>query len=209
MTDAATAYPGAPLKRGAIEVVIETTKVSHATRDALNARLAWRAGAEPALGEQALATLRAVCDRLIPQGQGRAPVDLAGRLDAALASGPGDGWRHDDLPPDREAVAVGLRGIEETAAAMFQRAFAELPPEWRDAVLARVQDGSAPGRVWATMPPKRFFEELLGQLATLYYAHPAAQEAIGFIGMADAEGFQAIGLNRRDPIEDMASDAPL
>ena len=200
---------GAPLKPGAIEVVIETTRVSDATRDALRARLKWRRRTPSALGEEASATLRAVCDRLIPQGDTGEIVDLTGRLDARLAAGPGDGWRYDVLPPDREAITLGLRGIEQTAAAMFRRTFTRLPPEWRDAVLEKVQAGSAPGEVWTTMPSRRFFEELLGQLATLYYAHPAAQETIGFIGMADVEGFQAIGLNRRDPIEDMASDAPL
>ena len=209
MTERATAIPNAPLKPGAIGVVIETTRLSNATREALKARLNWRASAGLALGEQALATLRAVCDRLIPQGDPEGAIDLGGRLDAALAAGRGDGWRLDDLPPDKEAFALGLQGIEETSRAIFQLAFTELPPGRRDAVLARVRDGSAPGRVWETMPPRPFFAELLGQLATLYYAQPAAHEAIGFIGMADAEGFQAIGLNRRDPIEDMASDAPL
>ena len=209
MTETATVHPSSALKPGAIGVLLETTRVSGATREALKVRLAWRADTRSGLGKQALATLQAVCLRLITQGDAKQPVDLAGRLDEALTAKSGNGWRYADLPPDREAIALGLLGVEETAAALFKRPFTELPAEWRDTVLTSIQNGSAPGPIWKTMPSGRFFEELLGQLATLYYAHPAAQEAIGFIGMADVEGFQAIGLNRRDPIEDMASDAPL
>ena len=185
-----------------------TALVTDATREALRARLDWRAPRKRWLSDDAFATLQAVCERLVPQASSH-PIDLAGRLDASLAEGRGDGWRFDDLPPDAEALERGLTGIEQTAQAMFARAFTSLAPEARDRVLTTVQDGSAPGEVWATLPPRRLFEELLGQLATLFYAQPRAQEAIGFIGMADAEGLWAMGLNRRDPVEDKASDAPL
>ena len=37
-----------------------------------------------------------------------------------------------------------------------------------------------------------WFKELLSQLAELYYAHPLVQVAIGYDGMADAHGVQAI-----------------
>ncbi len=199
----------APLKRGAIEAALTTPLVTDATREALRSRLDWMAPPKRVLSTAAFATLQAVCERLIPQAPDCEPIDLASRLDASLAEGRGDGWRFDDLPPDAEAIELGLVGIEQAARAMFDQAFIALSPEDEDRVLAKVQDGSAPGVVWATVPPKRVFEELLGQLATLFYAHPRAQEAIGYIGMADAEGFWALGLNQRDLVENEASDAPL
>ena len=39
-------------------------------------------------------------------------IDLAARLDRALAAGEGDGWRHASLPPDAEALPAALRTLE-------------------------------------------------------------------------------------------------
>ena len=198
-----------PLKRGAVESILGTQSVTIATRDAIRARLERRAGPPLVLDDEALTTLRAVCDRLIPQADSDRRVDLAARLDQSLAEGAGDGWRFDDLPTDGVVVALGMKGVDQSAQARFSSSFAALSPDRQDAVLAAVQDGSAIGEIWRALSSKRVFEELLGQLATLYYAHPYAQEAIGFIGIADAGGFHALGLNVRDPIEEAVSDALL
>jgi hypothetical protein len=62
------------------------------------------------------------------------------------------------------------------------------------------------------MPANRFFEELLVLATETYYAHPLAQEEIGYAGMADAAGWQAIGLDEREAHEpaplDRATGAP-
>jgi hypothetical protein len=46
-----------------------------------------------------------------------------------------------------------------------------------------------------------YFEELLALVVDVYYAHPLASEEIGYIGMADAHGWQAIGLDQRETHE--------
>ncbi len=200
----------APLKRGAIEHLLDTDHVTAPTRRALAARLSWAPQSGPlCFDPAAFATLEAVCGRLVPQPDPSRRVALAARLDERLAAGGGDGWRYDVLPPDRVATVQGVVGLEQTAKALFEAPFVALPSERQDRVLAAVQAGDPPGEVWRTLNAHWFFIDLLAQVTELYYAHPYAQEAIGFAGMADAQGFQALGLNRRDPVEDEASLAPL
>ncbi len=64
--------------------------------------------------------------------------------------------------------------------------------------LHRIQRAEAPGETWKAMPANKFFEELLAEATTNYYAHPIAQEEIGYAGMADVPGWQRIGLNERE-----------
>ncbi len=198
------------LKPGAIAAVLNTDHVTEATRAALKTRLAWSPPAEPkCFGPEDFAVLTAVCERLVPQPHPDRQVALAARLDERLAGGVGDGWRYDALPPDRIAIAQGIMGIDQTARALLHNGFCDLSPTEQDQVLCAVQQGSPPGEVWKTLDAKRFFEDLLAQVCELYYSHPYAQERIGYIGMADAQGFHALGLNRRDPVENEAYDAPV
>ena len=71
----------------------------------------------------------------------------------------------------------------------------------RDTVLQLVQAGKAPGEAWQTLPAGRFFEELLAELTELYYAHPLAQEEIGYVGLADLPSWTKIGLNEKEDRE--------
>jgi hypothetical protein len=42
---------------------------------------------------------------------------------------------------------------------------------------------------------------MLAELTEYYYAHPLAQEEIGYVGMADAHGWTRLGLNELEPRE--------
>ena len=187
-----------------VRALLDTGLVTDPTRTALRARLERSVAEEPRfLSPEAFLTLRAVCGRLIPQperGDG-CMVDIAGAIDRELAEGKGNGWRYASLPPDGEAYEAGLRGVGKTARAMFGAPFRSLDPARQDAVLAAMQAGAAPGPTWATMPVGRFFEELLVLATESYYAHPLAQEEIGYAGMADAAGWRAIGLDEREAHE--------
>jgi hypothetical protein len=145
--------------------------------------------------------MAAASARLIPQPRRERPIDLAGGLDARLASGAGDGWRYAKMPADGEMYALGALGLEQCARATFAQGFAELPGAEQDAVLLAVQSGKAEGAIWAEMDPVCYFEELLAILVDIYYAHPLALEEIGYAGMADAHGWQAIGLDERESHE--------
>jgi hypothetical protein len=153
-------------------------------------------------------TLRAVCDRLIPQAGRADPVDLAAALDERLADGACDGWRYASMPPDEDAYVRGLHGVNEAAQAQFSVDFVALDTEQQDQVLLHVQRGDAQGTTWDTVPAERFFEELLAELCECYYSDPLTQEEIGYVGMADAHGWQAIALNQRAAHEPQAQDMP-
>ena len=160
--------------------------------------------------EGAFETVCAVCDRLIPQPERPRPIDLAGTLDTRLANlqrqgGGGDGWRYAVMPPDRTMHAMGIDGIEQSARAIFGRAFTRLSDPEQDAVLSAVQAGRAGGSIWAAMDGALYFEELLAMVADIYYSHPLASEEIGYAGMADAHGWQAIGLNEREAHEPVSA----
>ena len=188
---------------GTVRALLGTEHVSEATRTALQARLDAPATYEPQfLAPESYALLAAVAGRLLPQpdrpGQ---PVPLAPAVDQRLTEGRADGWRYDALPPDREAYRLGLGGIQEIAQALFQADFLLLNPEQQDAVLHALAAGTPPGAAWQTLHAGRFFEELLAELTETYYAHPLAQEEIGYVGMADLPAWTRIGLNEREDRE--------
>jgi hypothetical protein len=187
-------------------MLIESDLVTPSTRRALRARIKTPAVAEPRFfGRTDFDTLCAVCDRMIPQPERPRPIDLAGMLDTHLARGAGDGWRYAHMPPDPILHAAGIKGIDQAAVAKFDRAFARLTDGEADAVLRAVQCGTAPGSIWLDIDSWRYFEELLALLVEIYYAHPLASEEIGYVGMADAHGWQAIGLGERDDHEPVAT----
>ena len=196
---------------GSVRALLTTDLVTPQTRRALTERLENTERLEsPATSSLPVApqlftpaefdTLRAICARLLPNAQDL-HIDLAAQLDARLQTGKGNGWRYDVLPPDQEAHQRGLQAVDETAQALYKQSFAALDIWQQDAVLRTVQSGAPPGATWKTLPAKRYFEELLAELAECYYSDPTAQETIGYVGMADAAGWSAIGLNQLEAWE--------
>ncbi|OGX84222.1 gluconate 2-dehydrogenase subunit 3 family protein [Hymenobacter glacialis] len=188
---------------GTVRALLATEHVSEATRAALQSRLDAPAAYEPQLlAPETFALLEAVAGRLFPQpDRPDNPIALAPAVDQRLAEGRADGWRYDALPPDREAVRMGLGGINEIAQELFQADFMALSAEQQDAALQALADGNPPGTTWQTLDAGRFFEELLAELTENYYAHPLAQEEIGYVGMADLPAWTKIGLNEREERE--------
>ena len=186
---------------GTFAGLIGTPFVTPPTRAALAARMAKPAVTAPRFldpGEFAL--LGAICDRLLDQ-DGDRRIDVPGAIDTRLASGETDGWRYDALPDDGTAMKRGLAGFDDTARAMAGRGFLDLGPDDRDRVIEAVQGGHPAGAAWTALPAKPFFEDLLAAATESYYAHPLAQEEIGYVGYADARGWQQIELNGREPRE--------
>ena len=136
-----------------------------------------------------------------PKAPSDSPIPLAPALDQRLAEGRADGWRYDALPPDREAYRLGLGGIQEIAQALFRTDFLTLDAARQDAVIEALASGHPPGPTWETLDASRFFEELLAELTTTYYAHPLAQAEIGYAGFADLPGWTKIGLGEREERE--------
>ncbi|WP_303309868.1 gluconate 2-dehydrogenase subunit 3 family protein [Hymenobacter sp. BT730] len=187
---------------GTVHALLQTDLVTEATRTALQARLDAPAHYEPRFFDaDTYQVLRAVAARLLPQPERARPIELAPVIDARLAEGRSDGWRYDVLPPDREAYRLGLGGINQAAQKQFQQDFRELNEAQQDAVVEQLAAGKAAGNNWMQLNQGRFFEELLAELTEAYYAHPLAQEEIGYVGMADVPGWTRIGLNELEPRE--------
>lgn len=191
--------------QGTVSALLDTDLVTSETRDVLQERLERKEIIKPSFFDnETFITLRAVCNRLIPQSNPKKAVDVAGCLDSILAEGKGNGWRYNELPPDDKAYLTGLYGINETSKIMFRTAFKLLDEAKQDDVLHSIQDNTASGKTWETMPAHLFFEELLAAIVEIYYSHPYAKEEIGEVAMADAKGWQKIGLNELEAHEPKA-----
>ena len=188
---------------GTVRALLDTPHVSEATRAAVQARLDAPAAYVPQfLAPETYTLLGAVAARLFPQpDRPEQPIALAPAVDQRLAEGRADGWRYDALPPDREAYRLGLGGIQEIAQSQFQADFTTLNTEQQDAVLQALASGTPPGTIWETLDAGRFFEEMLAELTETYYAHPLAQEEIGYVGLADLPAWTKIGLNEKEDRE--------
>ncbi len=188
---------------GTVRALLPTAHVSEATRAALQARLDAPAAYAPQFfAPETFALLEAVAARLFPQpDRPDRPIALAPAVDQRLAEGRADGWRYDLLPPDREAFRLGLGGLQETSQALFLNDFGRLDDQQQGHVLRAIAAGHPPGAAWQTLHAGRFFEDLLAELTETYYAHPLAQEEIGYAGMADLPAWTKIGLNEKEDRE--------
>jgi hypothetical protein len=137
-------------------------------------------------------TLAAIAERVVPQpDRGEAEkIPIVPRIDEKLHEDKRDGYRYEELPPQREAWRLGLAGIDETARALFDgKRFVELDPLSQDVVLRHVERGDAPGAAWERMPAARFFRDVLSTtIVKTYYAHPLAWNEIGYGGPSSPRG---------------------
>ncbi len=187
---------------GTVRKLLETDAVTPPTRAALEKRLRATDDYQPEFFDAAdFARLDAVCRRLIIQESGDEFVDCAAFIDRSLSRNESNGWRYDELPNDAETFRRGLFGIDETAKIEFDAEFQTLNDARKDEILTVIQNETAGGETWKTLSAKLFFEELLAKTVEVYYAHPFAQERIGYVGMADAPGWTLIKLNELEPRE--------
>jgi gluconate 2-dehydrogenase gamma chain len=181
--------------------LLQSDLVTEPTRHVLSRRLEVTTGTPGFFAAPDYATLEAVSARLIPQNF----TNLALEVDLRLARGETDGWRYDALPPDGEAYRQGLRALERSSQEQFGESFAALTGERQDALLGAAQTDQLTGEGWDGFAVRRFFEDLLAELTELYMSHPLAQQEIGYIGFADAHGWQRVGLNESalEPFQDL------
>lgn len=142
--------------------------------------------------ENEASTLSAVADRIVPQPD-RAhaeKIPIVPWIDEKLYEDKRDGYRYEEMPPQREAWRLGLKGISETARALFEgKQFVELDPLSQDVVLTHVGRGDPPGSTWEVMPAARFFKDVLcSTIVKIYYAHPLAWNEIGYNGPSSPRG---------------------
>jgi hypothetical protein len=147
-------------------------------------------------------TLRAICDRIIPQPDHGTAVPLAAMVDRKVAEDQRDGYRQARLPPLREAWRRGLMALDAEAQAKHGARFHTLTSDARDELLTAMQRGQLKGTEWGDMPAQLFFKErVTHDILAAYYCHPKAWTEIGFGGPASPRGYVRMGANRRDPWE--------
>jgi hypothetical protein len=151
--------------------------------------------------------LDAINARLLPQPEREHTIPITPWIDAMLHDDRGEGYRHPDMPPLRDAWRQGLAAVDDEARRLHDRPFARLDAAAQDAVLQLLADGDAASPRWQGLDAKRFFiHHLLKTAAGFYYAHPAAWNEIGFGGPANPRGYVRLGFDGRDPWE--AKEAP-
>lgn len=142
--------------------------------------------------EEEARTLAAVAERIVPQPDRSETEKIAvvPWIDEKLYEDRRDGYRYEELPPQREAWRLGLRGIDETAQALFGgKAFIELDAISQDVVLGHIERGRALGETWGKLPAAHFFKDvLLITVVKTYYAHPLAWNEIGYNGPSSPRG---------------------
>jgi hypothetical protein len=185
----------------------ETPSWNPQTRAVIDARMAIDPDAHAFFTDSEWKTLKAVCERIIPQPPERPqPAPLAAMVDAKLATGAGDGYRDARMPPMGEAWRRGLAALEAEAQARHGRPFHDLAPAERDGLLSAAQAGYLADAAWVGMSSELFFKQrIIPDIVGAYYAHPAAWNEIGFGGPAAPRGYVRTDFDRRDPWE--ASEA--
>jgi hypothetical protein len=179
----------------------DTPSWNEPTRRVIDQRLA--TDNEPQfLDEDEWQTLAAICNRIVPQPDHRAPVPIAAMVDQKLASDSRDGYRQASLPPLREAWRRGLDALDIAARGRHYAPFHTLPTRQRDELLKMMQQGDLDGPEWGGMPSDTFFSERVAHdILAAYYSHPTAWSEIGFGGPASPRGYVRMNFNRRDPWE--------
>lgn len=171
------------------------------TREVVDARL--RVEERPAfLSAPEWRTLEALCERVMPQPQGRPRVPLAAYVDRQLLAGKTKGYRFADMPQPAEAWKRALAALEEVALRDQGRPFEQLTQGDQDAILRRMADGLLEAEALRGMPPATFWKShVIHDVVGAYYAHPEAWNEIGWAGPASPRGYVRTGLDRRDAWE--------
>jgi len=173
------------------------------TRDVVAERLGIGPETHRFLDEAEWATMKALCERIVPQPTDRPdPVPVAALVDHKLASHEHDGFRNAQMPDQGEAWRRGLKALEAHACQAYGASFHALGAWARDEILKAAEAGKLDGDAWGGMPSKLFFEQrVLPDVVKAYYSHPTAWSEIGWGGPASPRGYVRMDSNRRDPWE--------
>jgi hypothetical protein len=149
--------------------------------------------------------MQAIADRLIPQDD-REPevrVPIVPRIDEKLFEHRIPGYRYEDMPPQAEAMRLGLQGIEAIAKHLFGRDFPDLDQTQQDEVLLALHGGQPPAgeAIWRQVPPVHFWVQILNDCIEAYYSHPFAWDEIGFGGPAFPRGYFRLSGGQPEPWE--------
>jgi catechol 2,3-dioxygenase-like lactoylglutathione lyase family enzyme len=149
--------------------------------------------------------LKAVCDHILPQDD----RDFAHRIpivpfiDKRLHDNRTDGFRFEDMPPDREAHRLGIKAINQMARELFSRDFLELSWLGQEELLLLIHDANskAAQNVWKRLPVDRYWAMLVQDCVEVYYAHPWTWDEIGYGGPAYPRAYMRLERGEPEPWE--------
>ena len=182
-----------------IRELLESEFVTEPTRQAISERFDFDKNYTPQFfNAKEFDTLKAICDALAPSGI--VPCEfVAGEIDKRLFENRGDGWRYSEMPPDGDVYGMALPIFNQNAQRLFAADFAAITNEQRIEIVRKMRDGGS-GEMLDEISLKfsieRFFEEICAEFVELFYSHPLALEEIGYIGFADAHGWD-LGVNSK------------
>ena len=150
-------------------------------------------------------TMEAVVDRILPQ-EDRTPerrISLLPSVDDRLFRGEMDGYRYADMPSDQEAYRIGARAFALMAERLHGCRFEALGTMDQERLIRSVHDAEpAEAREeWAKMNIERFWTMLVGDVCSVYYAHPWAWDEVGFGGPAYPRGYMRLEEGEPEPWE--------
>jgi hypothetical protein len=139
-------------------------------------------------------TLRAFCD--VVTGQDREPrIPVLEMVDAKLAAGKLDGFRHHDMPRDPETWRLVAARLDDSARdAGAADGFADLDSERRHELVQRFSEGELE---W-DLPVSKAWGVVMRGVLSAFYSHPWAWNEIGFGGPAYPRGYARLGPGQRE-----------
>lgn len=150
-------------------------------------------------------TARALFDRVLPQEDRDEAhrIPILNYVDERLYERRLDGYRFEDMPDEPWAHRLGLRGVEAIARHLHGRRFDELDAVSQEEILASIRDGrpAAGHFIWEQMNVRHYWNLVVQDAATAYYAHPWAWDEIGFGGPAYPRGYMRLERGMREPWE--------
>ena len=139
-------------------------------------------------------TLRVFCDLVTAQdAEPRIPV--LEMVDAKLAAGELDGYRHHDMPEDPQTWRLVAAGLDEAA----HGSFADLEPDEASRLVARFAAGELRDGVWERLPCEKAWGVVMRGVLSAFYSHPWAWNEIGYGGPAYPRGYMRLGEGQREP----------
>lgn len=139
---------------------------------------------------------RPLLDRLLAQDE-EPKIPVFEMVDARLAANQTDGWRHEDLPEDRQVWRRSVAALNTCAVENHGRPFGRLGRDAQLELLEAVRTGDR----WQGLPAARIWDLWLRYACAAFYAHPWSWNEIGFGGPAYPRGYKNLGVNRREPWE--------
>lgn len=149
--------------------------------------------------------LEVICARILPQDDREEAkrIPVAPQIDKRLYENIHDGYRYENMPPDKEAYRLGLQAIDEMARSRYERGFVDIGLHEQEEILKSLHDDkpSPDNPIWERMPAQRFWTILAGDCAEAYYAHPYAWDEIGFGGPAYPRAYMRLERGEPEPWE--------